>query len=387
MKVLYVALHDPYDIDLASGSDYHYLHALEENGFKTKVIGPFEGQPVLFERLVARIYQRTGKRYPKHTLTTAWQASRATTRVVQDWNPDVVLAIHFSPLVFYHGAAPCIFRTDTTYYGLEKTCMLYGPLALQLAMWQEKRAFKNCAKVITHSEWSRKMLVNVYQMPKTCIEVFPEPSTLPARIVPEKIDILNSKKLKEPLRLLLVGRDYRRKGVDIAIEVVHKLNQSGTRAELTVCGTQGPSDEYVRFVGPYKKSVPEELVKYANLFQQAHLLIHPALFEPAGIAPGEAAAFGTPTITNDTGGLGTTVMDGVSGIVLPKDSPADAYVKGIIHLIGSPQAYYDLCQKTRTRYEQELNWQVAGKRLCEILLKVNEENGAGNDKALLLAQR
>jgi len=47
MKVLYVALHDPHEIDLASGSDYHYLHALEENGFETMVIGPFEGQPVL----------------------------------------------------------------------------------------------------------------------------------------------------------------------------------------------------------------------------------------------------------------------------------------------------------------------------------------------------
>ncbi len=111
-----------------------------------------------------------------------------------------------------------------------------------------------------------------------------------------------------------------------------------------------------------------------NLYRRAHLLIHPAYFEPAGIVPGEAAAFGTPTITNDTGGLATTVQDGISGIVLPRGSPAEAYVARIKELIAHPESYYQLCRTSRQRYELELNWQVRGKWLGDLLREVVAEN-------------
>jgi glycosyltransferase involved in cell wall biosynthesis len=198
-------------------------------------------------------------------------------------------------------------------------------------------------------------------------------SALPMEIVPQKVDIPNWKALQGNFRLLLVGRNYRRKGIDVAIEVTRKLNADGFPAELTVCGAQGQSDRLVRFVGPFKKSDPEQLEQYADLYRRAHLLIHPAFFEPAGIVPGEAAAFGTPTITNNTGGISTTVKDGVSGIVLPRWSPAEAYVEKIKELIAAPQVYYHLCHTSRERYDLELNWQVRGRWLGELLRDVVEE--------------
>ncbi len=45
MKVLFVALHDPTLMDLASGSDYFHYKAICDNGFDVKVIGPFEPRP------------------------------------------------------------------------------------------------------------------------------------------------------------------------------------------------------------------------------------------------------------------------------------------------------------------------------------------------------
>jgi len=38
------------------------------------------------------------------------------------------------------------------------------------------------------------------------------------------------------------------------------------------------------------------------------------------------------------------------------------------------QAYFELCRKTRQRYDRELNWASAGKRLGEILHRVVNEN-------------
>ncbi|MCE5207921.1 MAG: glycosyltransferase, partial [Chloroflexi bacterium] len=97
-------------------------------------------------------------------------------------------------------------------------------------------------------------------------------------------------------------------------------------------------------------------------------LIHPARFEAAGIVPAEAAAFGVPTITNNVGGLATTVADRVSGVVLPKHSPAESYVRVLKEYCDNPVAYHLLCETTRQRYETELNWDVVSKKLYRICL-------------------
>jgi glycosyltransferase involved in cell wall biosynthesis len=374
MKVLFVALHDPTLMDLASGSDYFHYKAICDNGFDVKVIGPFEPRPVLLERLAERLYLRTGKRYPKFKMTTAWVASQATNQAVRDWKPDVVFSIVPFPYIFYREKAPCIYRLDTTFYGVEEFWPTFGRLGLWLSMWQEKRAYHQSARVITTSAWSKNILATKYNVPESHIRVYPMPSALPMEIVPQKVDIPNWKALQGNFRLLFVGRDYRRKGLDIAIDVTHRLDQDGIPAELTVCGAPGKSDRLIKYVGSFMKNDPKELEQYADLYRQAHLLIHPAYFEPAGIVPGEAAAFGTPTITNDTGGLATTVQDGISGIVLPRGSPAEAYVARIKELIAHPESYYQLCRTARQRYELELNWQVRGKWLAELLREVVAEN-------------
>jgi alpha-maltose-1-phosphate synthase len=373
MKVLFVAFHDPTVMDLASGSDYFHYKAICDAGFDVRVIGPFEPRTVLPERLAERLYQRTGKHYPKFTMTTSWVASQAATRAVRDWKPDVVFTIVPFPLIFYKGKAPCIYRVDTTFFGVEEFWPTYGRLGLWVSMWQEKRAYRNSARIITTSEWTKDILTKTYKVPEKCIRVYPMASALPVEIVPPKVDIPKWKALQGNLRLLLVGRNYRRKGIDVAIEVTRKLNADGFPTELTVCGAQGQPDQMVKFVGPFRKSDPEQLEQYADLYRRAHLLIHPAFFEPAGIVPSEAAAFGTPTITNNTGGISTTVKGGVSGIVLPRWSPAEAYVEKIKELMAQPEVYYRLCHTSRERYELELNWQVRGRWLGELLREVAVE--------------
>ena len=111
MKVLFISYHDPYNLDQASGSDYNYLQAVKNNGLDVEVIGPFISSPIWFERIFSRLYQRNGKRYLKHSITTAWLASKAVNEAVEQWNPDVLFTHYPSPLIFYHAGAPCVYRT------------------------------------------------------------------------------------------------------------------------------------------------------------------------------------------------------------------------------------------------------------------------------------
>jgi glycosyltransferase involved in cell wall biosynthesis len=374
MRVLYLTYrYDPRDPDLGSGSDHGFYSVIKRYGMDVEISGPFSDRPVFVERAFGRLYRKiTQKGYLKFPLSSAWRASRTVNRVAKQSKPALIFTLFPPPLVFYTGNIPCVFRVDGTFRGVEEEWPwpLYGKLALNLSIWQENRVYKKCSKVITHSLWTRNILINQYGLEPDCIEVFPRPSELPLHAVPHSFDVVANKRLELPLRLLAVSRTYKLKGIDIAIEVTRQLNALGIPAQLTVCGLSARDiieTPNVRFVGPYKKADPEQLAQYTELYRRAHFLMHPARYEGAGIVPSEAAAFGAPTITNNAGALATTVEDGVSGIVLPKGSPPEAYTEVITGLLNNPEKYYDLCVSARRRYEQELNWDVAGERLISIL--------------------
>jgi len=87
----------------------------------------------------------------------------------------------------------------------------------------------------------------------------------------------------------------------------------------------------------------------------------------------EAAAFGVPTITNASGGLATTVEDGVSGIVLPMQSQAERYVESIRELVSDPDRFERLRITTRQRYEKELTWEIAGDRIFQEIQRILQD--------------
>ncbi|MCE9644891.1 MAG: glycosyltransferase family 4 protein [Chloroflexi bacterium] len=381
MKVLYATYrYNPTDLDLGSSLDYECYTAMLHAGIEVKVLGPVTDQTLLFERIeqkLGSIYKKiTGKSSLKFPLSTVWRASMLLNHAVRIWKPDVVFSLFPSFFVFYKGNVPFVWELDTTFIGQEAEWPLYGNLALNISIWEEKKALSKADKVITMSKWSKDILINEYGVPCENIEIIPMSAALPEDIIPAFINFKEEKRLEIPLRILLVGRVYERKGIDIAIEVVKILNHQGIPTILTICGVNEKSNDlfaFTNFVGPYRKNDPEQLRDYAGWYKWANFLLHPARFEAAGIVPSEAAAFGTPTITNDTGGLATTVKHGESGIVLPRNSPPEGYTAAISDLIAHPEKYYALCKSTRQRYERELNSRMAGERLAQILKDVVNE--------------
>ena len=385
MKVLYAAMyHDPRDPDASSGVDYNFYSAICRYAENVVIAGPYRMQGSLPERIFQKLYiRKTNKRYMKWNLRAVYHASRDVNRLERHIQPDVVFTIFPSTLVLYNGQAPCVLNTDTTFLGWQESWPEFGNLALCMQVLEERIAVRKSAYIITFSEWCRQEIIHRHAFDPNKIEAIPMPSALPVFSVPdaEEIEILlHSRIITTPLRLLTVGRDYKRKGIDISIQIARLLNESGIPTELTVCGIQGEYLPHTHFVGPYNKSDPDQLREYTDLYRQAHFLIHPALFDPSPIVPAEAAAFGVPTISNNTGGIATSVRDGISGVVLPKASPAEAYVQVIRGFLDQPHLYVTLCRSARKRYEQELNWDVAGKRLEVIFRKLVETHPRNGPK-------
>ena len=67
------------------------------------------------------------------------------------------------------------------------------------------------------------------------------------------------------------------------------------------------------------------------------------------------------------GGIETTVENLVSGIVLPKHSPPEAYIRVVQYYLQKPKEYEALQRSTYARYLSSLNWHVLGDKLYSIM--------------------
>ncbi len=161
-------------------------------------------------------------------------------------------------------------------------------------------------------------------------------------------------------RLLVIGRLVPRKGVDDAIVALRELPD----AELLVAGGPPAADlandvearrlmraardagvgDRVRLLG----QVPH--AELPSLIRSADVVVCLPWYEPFGIVALEAMACGVPVVGAAVGGLIDTVVDGVTGALLPPRSP-DLAGRVIADLLADPprRRAYGMAGEQRVR--------------------------------------
>ena len=95
------------------------------------------------------------------------------------------------------------------------------------------------------------------------------------------------------------------------------------------------------------------MIKY---YQQSDLFLLPTLAECSAIVFSEAAMYGLPTFTHNTGGVMSYVEDGVTGRGLQLGSTGADFANAILDMLNKNQ-YDDWSRNARRKYEKELNWE------------------------------
>lgn len=378
MKVLYASCrYDPLDRDAGSGVDFNIYEALKKKGFELQIVGPFKDQPAFIERVYRKVHRVFSRKLTAKFSEAYLRASaRAVAQAAREFQPDAIFSHNLIPLVYLQTALPVVYKTDAVLWNMHDQWPTYSRLELLRMLRWERTALSKSTRIITASRWAAEALTGHYRIPTERILVLPIPSSLPMSEIPREVE--HATLDPHDLHLLAVAKDYHLKGIDIVEETVEILQSKGIHATLRVAGHSRPGSENVKFLGLFRKDVPAERAEYLAQYQWADFLLHPARYEAAGIVCGEAAAFGVPTITNAIGGLATTVEDGVSGVVLPISSPAQAYAEVIYHYLDNPGLYTRLRETTRERYERELNWNAAGDKISNLIREAVEEKRNGS---------
>jgi glycosyltransferase involved in cell wall biosynthesis len=376
MKLLYVtARWDPKDPDSGSGVNFQAYESLRTWVDEIKIAGPFKSKLTLFERSLQKAYNLLSKkRFIKFYPSYVKYSNEAVQKIMDEFKPDIIFSKASIPLVNVKLPVPYVYLSDSTIKWTKENWPQFSRLGMEIMERWEGKVIKKATHIITFCEANANILKAYYHKPDEQITVHPIPSALPQELSSFEDNPLSK---SNPVKLLLVGKEYQRKGVDIAIKAAQILNDQGIPTQLRIVGQDGDESENVKFMGLYSKNVPAELQAYIDNYRWAHFMIFPTRFDAAAIVPSEAAAFGVPTITNRVGGLGTTVEDGVSGIVLKKHSPAGAYAETVKDYLENPDAYQALRTSTFQRYQEKLNWYAFGQQLRKIILDVLDQHKHG----------
>jgi len=141
--------------------------------------------------------------------------------------------------------------------------------------------------------------------------------------------------------LLFAGNDFKRKGLQFALQYAIALKAEGHAVKLLVAGRGNPApflamaqqrsfDSGILFLG--------SLDDMREAYHCADLLVHPALYEPFGNVCLEAMACGLPVATTRLNGAAEIIDHGASGIVIDKPWDIESMVSNIVQALHHNRA-------------------------------------------------
>ena len=154
-------------------------------------------------------------------------------------------------------------------------------------------------------------------------------STARVIVLPNAVELqgppLRYPQQQAPLRLLFVGRFAFNKGIDVLMEVAHRLANEGLAeaVQFDLAGG-GPLFDHYRTTGlpPNVRLLGRvDDATLGQLYGECHALVLPTRFEGMPTVVLEAMAHARPVLVSDVGATSELVADGVNGYLLP---PGDA---------------------------------------------------------------
>lgn len=282
---------------------------------------------------------------------------------------DVLFAPAAPQLIAYLPTdLPIVFLTDATFIQLQGYYDTWQNIAkgnIKQGIELDQLAFKKATHCMLASNWCKQSAMTDYGIKEEKISVVPLGANLDQIPAVHELDFERSS-----CNLLFLGVEWKRKGGEIALQAFRLLKQKRIEVTLHIVGCVPPVDvnEKEITVIPYlDKNKITDLAKLHKILLNTDFLIAPTNAEAAGIIYCEAAAYGIPSITTNTGGVSTYVKEGVNGMLLPPNADGYAYADAILSIFANKTKMETLKQTSRKKFEEELNWEVWGNAFSKLI--------------------
>ena len=366
MTIAYVYHLDAESPTIQSGRPFSILKELRNSCVSVLPIFPLRHTRLAARRLRKLAATVAGKHYltDRHPAMLRDFAREAMQRLTSK-RYDIVFSPSTLPVTFLETNRPVTICADATFHSMVDYYSSFSRLPRahrESAEQLEYRALRRCSLLIYSSDWAATSAISHYGIAKERVIVMPSGANFGAKNTRADVMCWIERRSQKNIRLLFVGKDWKRKGGDIAFETLRLLCASGYSATLDIVGCSPPpkvaAHSQVTAHGQLHITDREQHAMLSSLFTSAHFLIVPSRAEAFGMVFCEANAFGIPAVSTATGGIPTIIRDGVNGYALPLTAGPLEYANLIGAIADDPFQYRQLAESSFAEFEHRLNWRV-----------------------------
>lgn len=340
-------------------------HLFGEVARRTTLVDVFQPRPALGIRAASRLLtlsisaDRARRSYKRHRPLFLAKSRRCREEIERRRGSiDVVLQweFFFAPTDRFPGVVPyCVYNDWTTALIERQYPQWLLPRVRQGTNRVQRALLQNAAYVFTFTELVRRSVVSDYGVdPRRVVTVGAGANLdgLPAEVRRDGA--------AEPV-VLLVGNDYRGKGVDVLVRAMQLVRERVPACRAVVVGGSGGRGlPQAPGVEAHPRVAKAELDR---LYRRATLFALPTRAEAFGHALVEAMAYGLPCVASDTGGVPEVIDDGRTGYLVPVGDHR-ALADRIVGLLTDPDRMRRMGEAGRRRVEERFTWdRVVGRML------------------------
>lgn len=366
MKLAVLSQQDPYDRMTFSGSSYSMVQQLEKY-FEVVWMNPTNK----LTRVLSRHFNRK-QRGRFYLNQNPWWVTRLVSRRFQRQlkrsGAQLVFNIGMTaPLTGYQGSAKVITFADATMRQMIRHNYRISPdqaEAVARNEQMEQLSLDHSDLIISTSQWCTDSIIDDYAIAADKVVTLPVGANM--NLVPQAKSVSPG----ENIRLLFVGVDPIGKGLDIAIDALHSLQQIDPERgyQLEVVGIEAPESgtpDGVIYHGRLDKNDPAEETQLIQLYRESDLFILPTRFDTIGIVFIEAGNFGLPILTCDTGGVAEYVTDGETGYLLSLEADGRAFAQQALALLNDPAKYLQFSERAVELVQTRYHWDIWGQQVAD----------------------
>lgn len=377
MKVLFICsgIHD--DINNWSGTiksmskaiennfdEVHYIENVNVNKFikiYSKIISKLINKKILSDRSL---------------IGTKLMAKKINKQIkIKKYDFDIIFSPSSIPIAFLKSTKPIVFYTDATFNNMKNYYDDFSNLSnttIKSGDIIEKAALENCTYAIYSSEWARNDAIGYYKINSNKVKIIDFGLNIENNIEDVKVnEILKERINNNTIELLFIGKDFKRKGGALALEIVEEINNKGIKAILHIVGDSDEIPEkynkYIKKYGILNKNNKIQNDKIIELYKKSHFFLLPTKADCTPIVFAEANSFALPIISTNTGGVNSVVINNKNGYCFDLNCNKDEYASKIIEIFSEKTNYLDLCISSLNEYRERLNWDVAGEKINNLL--------------------
>lgn len=381
MKIAYTCVYKALDINSWSGTSLFMAKMLERMGNDVYYVDQIETPQTMGVKIKYKLFAILSQK--KFLYSREPKLLEMIAKEINGRTKNQKIDLIFTPGLRLLGALktdiPTAFFSDATFAGLVDYYDDFTNLSkytLNNSYRMERHALESAKLCVFSSKWAADSAIKSYNINPKKIRVCPFGSNFPYEPTTDEIIKNLTNKERKKLKLIFIGVNWVRKGGDVAIKIVKKLNKNGIPADLHIVGSVSKEYEsipdYIRIEGFLNKNKANDLEKLKELLAQVHFMILPTRAECTAIVYNEVNSYGIPALSTDTGGVSSVIKENENGHLFSSDD-IDGYCEKIAYYHANRDKYIDLSINTYKYYKENLTWEVTQKKLKKYFgeLKLN----------------